>query len=169
MCAKGLKKEPRRGPGLRSNTRLDTLSDLFNREHELARGRDIAGVGVGAAGFVDAGRSTVLFAPNLAWRDEPLRVELERRIDAHVKRYARKLELEPVFNDPGHYRAIFFPTATGAYTFHVTGEIEGRAVIVHADPEPIDQLAPAYTATINQYLRSELQNRSESVAYREVI
>ena len=40
---------------------------------ELARGREIEAVGIGAAGWIDAGRSTVLFAPNLAWRDEPLR------------------------------------------------------------------------------------------------
>ena len=39
---------------------------------------DIEAVGVGAAGFVDVARSTVLFAPNLAWRDEPLKAELER-------------------------------------------------------------------------------------------
>jgi glucokinase len=40
---------------------------------ELALGREIEAVGIGAAGWIDAGRSTVLFAPNLAWRNEPLR------------------------------------------------------------------------------------------------
>ena len=30
-------------------------------------------VGIGAAAWIDAAGSTVLFAPNLAWRDEPLR------------------------------------------------------------------------------------------------
>ena len=35
--------------------------------------------GLGAAGFVDAARSTVLFAPNLAWRNEPLRAAVEQR------------------------------------------------------------------------------------------
>ncbi|MER7331998.1 MULTISPECIES: ROK family glucokinase [unclassified Micromonospora] len=40
---------------------------------ELAVGRSIEAVGIGAAGWIDASRSTVLFAPNLAWRDEPLR------------------------------------------------------------------------------------------------
>ncbi len=40
---------------------------------ELAAGRTVEAVGIGAAGWIDAGRSTVLFAPNLAWRDEPLR------------------------------------------------------------------------------------------------
>jgi len=40
---------------------------------ELAEGRQIEAVGIGAAGWIDASRSTVLFAPNLAWRDEPLK------------------------------------------------------------------------------------------------
>ncbi|HZI95890.1 MAG TPA: ROK family protein, partial [Actinomycetales bacterium] len=46
---------------------------------ELCEGRDVAAVGVAAAGYVDATRSVVLFAPNLAWRDEPLRADLEDR------------------------------------------------------------------------------------------
>lgn len=32
----------------------------------------IGGIGVGAAGFVSVDRSTVTFAPNIDWRDEPL-------------------------------------------------------------------------------------------------
>jgi glucokinase len=51
---------------------------------ELRGSHDITAVGVGAAGFVDSARSTVLFAPNLAWRDEPLRADLEARIDLPV-------------------------------------------------------------------------------------
>jgi glucokinase len=51
---------------------------------ELAASHDIDAVGVGAAGFVDAERSTVLFAPNLAWRDEPLRAAIEGRCDLPV-------------------------------------------------------------------------------------
>ena len=39
---------------------------------ELIAAYDIEGVGIGAAGFVSSDRSTVLYAPNLAWRDEPL-------------------------------------------------------------------------------------------------
>lgn len=53
-----------------------TIADLVTGlRAEVAR--PVAGVGVGAAGFIDATRSTVLFAPNLAWRDEPLRADLE--------------------------------------------------------------------------------------------
>ncbi|MDP9861727.1 MULTISPECIES: ROK family glucokinase [Streptosporangium] len=39
---------------------------------ELSKGREIEAVGLGAAGFVDETRSIVHFAPNLAWREEPL-------------------------------------------------------------------------------------------------
>ncbi len=45
---------------------------------------DVATVGIGAAGFVDRERSTLLFAPNLAWRDEPLRDKVSKRIDLPV-------------------------------------------------------------------------------------
>ncbi|MFD7376581.1 ROK family glucokinase [Streptomyces mirabilis] len=33
----------------------------------------VCAVGIGAAGYVDEGRSTVRFAPNLGWHDKPLR------------------------------------------------------------------------------------------------
>ena len=51
---------------------------------ELRADHDVVAVGVGAAGFVDSKRSNVLFAPNLAWRDEPLRADLEKRIELPV-------------------------------------------------------------------------------------
>lgn len=41
---------------------------------------DVGAVGIGAAGFVDSSRSTVLFAPHLAWRREPLRDGVQRRL-----------------------------------------------------------------------------------------
>ncbi|MGH3976325.1 MAG: ROK family glucokinase [Pseudonocardiaceae bacterium] len=47
---------------------------------ELAGKYEVEAVGVGAAGFIDAQRATVMFAPHLAWRDEPLRTSLERRL-----------------------------------------------------------------------------------------
>jgi len=46
---------------------------------ELRQSYDIEAVGIGAAGFVDVRRANVLFAPNLAWRDEPIKSDLERR------------------------------------------------------------------------------------------
>ena len=41
---------------------------------ELRTGHDVVAVGIGAAGFVDADRARVMFAPHLAWRNEPLQV-----------------------------------------------------------------------------------------------
>jgi glucokinase len=51
---------------------------------ELLSRHDVAAVGIGAAGFVDETRSTVLFAPNLAWRDEPLKKQVEDRVGLPV-------------------------------------------------------------------------------------
>ena len=52
---------------------------------ELQAGRDdVRAVGVACAGFVDRIGSTVLFAPNLAWRDEPLKMRLEALLDLPV-------------------------------------------------------------------------------------
>lgn len=45
----------------------------------------VEAVGLGIAGFVDGGRATVYFAPNLlGWRDGPLRDEVERRVGLPV-------------------------------------------------------------------------------------
>lgn len=41
---------------------------------------DVRAVGVAAAGFIDLARNEVMFAPNLAWRDEPLRQLVQDRI-----------------------------------------------------------------------------------------
>ena len=52
---------------------------------ERLRGdHDIVGVGIGAAGFIDADRSTVLFAPNINWVDEPLAAQVSERIKLPV-------------------------------------------------------------------------------------
>ena len=51
---------------------------------ELTSKYRVEAVGIGAAGFVDAQRSTVMFAPNLAWRDEPLKASLQRRLGLPV-------------------------------------------------------------------------------------
>jgi len=59
----------------------DTVAEVVR---ELAAGYDIEAVGLGAAGFIDEHRSTVLFAPNLAWRDEPLREDVQRRVGLPV-------------------------------------------------------------------------------------
>lgn len=59
----------------------DLIVDLVQ---ELRQQHDVTAVGVGAAGFVDSDRSTVMFSPNLAWRDEPLRDRISDRIGLPV-------------------------------------------------------------------------------------
>jgi glucokinase len=54
---------------------------------ELQEGDDreqIEAVGIGAAGFIDVERAQVVFAPNLAWRDEPLRDHVAEAVDLPV-------------------------------------------------------------------------------------
>src|SRR3712207_3073442 len=51
---------------------------------ELRTRHEITAVGVGAAGYVDKGRAVVMFAPNIAWRDVPLKAELEQRVELPV-------------------------------------------------------------------------------------
>jgi glucokinase len=51
---------------------------------EFSSRHPIRAVGVGAAGYVDKTRSTVMFAPNLAWRDVNLKGELEEQVGLPV-------------------------------------------------------------------------------------
>ncbi|ARQ67965.1 ROK family glucokinase [Streptomyces marincola] len=55
----------------------DTIAELVL---DLSDRHDVHAVGIGAAGWVDADRSRVLFAPHLAWRNEPLRDALAARL-----------------------------------------------------------------------------------------
>jgi glucokinase len=51
---------------------------------ELRDRHEVTAVGIGAAGFVDESRSSVMFAPNLAWRDEPVKKRVEDRLGCAV-------------------------------------------------------------------------------------
>ncbi len=60
---------------------IAVIADVVN---ELLGRYEVDAVGIGAAGFVDQTRSTVLFAPNLAWRYEPVKKLVEERIGRPV-------------------------------------------------------------------------------------
>jgi len=62
----------------------ETLERIVDVIEELAGKHAIEAVGIGAAGWIDADRSRVLYAPNLAWRDEPLRDEIQARVSVPV-------------------------------------------------------------------------------------
>ena len=51
---------------------------------ELKARHEISSVGVGAAGYIDKARRTVMFAPNIAWRDVDLADRLEQRTELSV-------------------------------------------------------------------------------------
>ena len=69
-------------------TEVAALIEQLSTEHE------IAAIGVAAAGFMDKQRETILYAPNLNWRNEPLRERL-------VKRVGRDLIIENDANAAG--------------------------------------------------------------------
>ena len=58
-----------------------TIGELVR---SLVGSNEVEAVGVCAAGFVDKERAMVVFAPNLAWRDEPLRDHLQAELDLPV-------------------------------------------------------------------------------------
>ncbi|MBF4160572.1 ROK family protein [Nocardioides acrostichi] len=52
---------------------------LTEAVEEIAAGRRVAGVGLAAAGFVDAAGERVMFAPHLPWQGEQVRARLTER------------------------------------------------------------------------------------------
>jgi len=82
--------------------------------------RQIRGVGVGAPGACDPETGTVIFAPNLVWKNYPLKKELEKRLDIPVfvendcnmqtlGVYEKELK-----GKPRHMVGIFLGTGIGA-------------------------------------------------------
>jgi glucokinase len=72
---------------LRVDTPIDTraLADaVVDMARHFGAAYDVTAVGVAAAGFIDRERATVIHAPNIAWRNEPLKATLESRIDVPV-------------------------------------------------------------------------------------
>ncbi|GAA5034626.1 ROK family glucokinase [Actinopolymorpha pittospori] len=55
----------------------DTIADVVA---ELRSRYEVTAVGIGAAGWIDVTGSSVLFSPHLAWRHEPLRDAVRRRV-----------------------------------------------------------------------------------------
>lgn len=56
---------------------LEVIVDLV---HSFTDDFDLEAVGIGMAGLVDETRSRVIVAPNLGWKEEPLRQQVERAV-----------------------------------------------------------------------------------------
>ncbi|MFH8253317.1 ROK family protein, partial [Microbacterium sp. B2969] len=72
---------------LRVETPVDTaaLEDaVVDMVRHFADSYEIAAVGVAAAGFVDRDRAVLIHAPNIAWRNYPMKANLEGRLSMPV-------------------------------------------------------------------------------------
>jgi glucokinase len=62
----------------------DIIDSVVALVQELVEGTSAIGVGVAAAGFIDAEQSTIIYAPNISWRNEPLKAKLDARLEIPV-------------------------------------------------------------------------------------
>jgi glucokinase len=60
---------------------IDAIADAVRT---VSAGHPAEAVGIGAAGYVDDKRATVLFAPNINWRHESLKDKVEQRVGLPV-------------------------------------------------------------------------------------
>jgi glucokinase len=72
----------------RRDTPADDTGEIVRRIvsviNELRESHDVDSIGIGAAGWFNATRSSILFAPNLAWRNEPLHDLIQSQIDIPI-------------------------------------------------------------------------------------
>ena len=82
IIAKLKRSTPAASPARTELAIADAVTELL--AHDQVAGHRVGAIGLGAAGFVDSARATMLFAPNLAWRDEPLKQRVEERLGREV-------------------------------------------------------------------------------------
>ena len=63
---------------------LETVVSMVRRLQSDAGQSQVVAAGVAGAGFIDAQQSTVLYSPNLNWRNEPLREKLDSQLQIPV-------------------------------------------------------------------------------------
>ena len=67
-----------------SSDPVQTVATINEVVTELLGRHSVDAVGLGVAGFVDEDRAHVVFAPNLGWRDEPVKKAVEDRLGIPV-------------------------------------------------------------------------------------
>jgi glucokinase len=60
---------------------VDVVVEMVEK---LSVGEQVVAAGVAAAGFIDAAQSTVYYAPNINWRNEPFQARLSSRLDLDI-------------------------------------------------------------------------------------
>ncbi len=112
--------------------------------------KQMQSLGIGAPGAVDAEEGRVIFAPNLGWKDIPLRKELEKRLDLPVfvendcNLCALGVHVVELKSKPRHMIGLFIGTGIGAGLIlngelftgynHSAGEV-GHMVILAGGPK----------------------------------
>ncbi|NEM89995.1 ROK family glucokinase [Galbitalea soli] len=76
-----LAEERRPTPAGDASAIVDTVVAMIER---LSDGTEVSAAGVAAAGFIDAAQSTVYYAPNISWRNEPFRARLQEKLDLDI-------------------------------------------------------------------------------------
>src|SRR3984885_7551535 len=85
ILAKLKRSTPAASPLRTEQAIADVVTELLAAHEVAAIGADeVVAIGLDAAGFVDGERATMLFAPNLAWRQEPLKQRVEERLGRTV-------------------------------------------------------------------------------------
>lgn len=77
---------------------------------------------------------------------------LEETLEAEVTfaGESRELPISPIFGEPGAYQSVFFPTAAGPYTFHISGTIDGQEVDESFTSGP-DTFSEVQDVTLGQF------------------
>lgn len=65
-------------------TAEDVIDSIAEAVRDASAEYQVEAVGIGAPGYVDNKRATVLFTPNLSWRHEALKDKVEQRVDLPV-------------------------------------------------------------------------------------
>ena len=120
--------------GLAGMLLVGTSSTAWAHE-ERDVGRYVLAVGFGDEPAYAGVQNSIQMFLHDKQTDKPI-VDLGPTLEVEV-RYGNRtmppLTMEPnfevgEFGTPGDYRAFFFPTRPGDYTFHITGTIKGRSV-----------------------------------------
>ncbi len=110
-------------PSVVEDTIVDVVEELLASLDQEA----VVAVGIGAAGFVATDRATVVFAPHLSWRGEPLRDRLAERIDA-------PLFVDNDANAAAHAEWRFGAAREESHLVMITlGTGIGGAILVHGE------------------------------------
>jgi glucokinase len=64
-------------PAADPDAMVEAVVGLIER---LSANHEVIGAGVAAAGFIDADQSTIIYAPNISWRNEPFKAKLEAKL-----------------------------------------------------------------------------------------